>query len=150
MDPPEAKTYKKVPTSEEAMAAKGGAGKEGVGTSSGAQNEPSIGCLSLYLRGGRLKPEQKAALASRKQQEEETPGAVQLRLHPESIRQIAYAFFWSMCILAMLLTKTLIPPDVIEDSDLKAVFGYNNVSYYFVAVTSLLHQPLALTIFLVE
>ena len=33
-----------------------------------------------------------------------------------------------MCMLAIILTKTIVTPDVIDDSDLKAVFGYNNVS----------------------
>lgn len=124
MDPPAVKSaYDKVSTSEEGATAKSGAG-------TGSSEAENVGCLGLYLRGGRLTPEQKAAMAGRKQQEEEAPRMVQLRLHPESIRQIAYAAFWSMCAFAILLTKTLIPPDVIEDSDLKAVFGYNNVSLW--------------------
>jgi len=109
-----AKSYEKVSTLEETAATAGEIAKE------------EIGCLQLYLRGGRLTPEQKSALASRQPPEELIAPQV-LCIHPESIRQITYAAFWSMCILAVVLTKILIPPDVIEDSDLKRVFGYNNV-----------------------
>lgn len=121
-------SYDKVPTSEEKDT--NTATNEEQNPSNQQQQQQSIGCWELYLRGGRLTPDQKAALASRKQLQDEgaAPATVEFRLHPESIRQLAYAAFWSMCLLAVLLTKMLIPSEVIEDSDLKAVFGYNNVS----------------------
>lgn len=72
-----------------------------------------------------MAPEQRAAMASRQQQPEDA-ATVLIRVHPESIRQVAYAAFWSMCLLAMVLSKTMIPEQVIEDSDLKDVFGYNS------------------------
>ena len=88
--------------------------------------EEPCSCVQRYLRGGILTDPQKADLASRQPEENQQ---LVVRLHPESIRQIAYGFFWSMCILAIVLSKTMIPPEVIEESDLKDVFGYNNVRH---------------------
>lgn len=95
-------------------------------------DEEPCSCVQRYLMGGTLTASQKAALASRQPNDDNTNTIEQqqiiLRLHPESIRQLAYGAFWSMCLLAIFLTKTMIPPEVIENSDLKDVFGYNNVS----------------------
>ena len=73
------------------------------------------------------------------------------KLHPESLRFLAYSFFWIMCIIAILLTKYIIRPillkgptdgkscppfemgegfDINTDSHLRRVSGYNNVSIH--------------------
>jgi hypothetical protein len=76
--------------------------------------------------------EQRSSMASRQpSQEEQLQQQQVIRIHPESIRQVAYASFWSMCLLAIILSKTMIPPQVIEESDLKDVFGYNNICVYW-------------------
>jgi hypothetical protein len=106
---PSSSTYSVVPT----------------GTTASDDDEEPCSCIQKYLLGGSLTDEQKVALASSRPEHQQP---LVLRLHSESIRQIAYAFFWSMCILAIVLSKTMIPPQVIEESDLKDVFGYNNVS----------------------
>ena len=93
----------------------------------GDDDEPPCSCFQRYLLGGTLTPSQKSALAGR-QPDDGNPQQLTIRLHPESVRQIAYAAFWSMCVLAIVLSKTMVPPIVIEESDLKKVFGYNNVS----------------------
>lgn len=95
------------------------------GAAAADDDDEPCSCVQRYLMGGSLTAEQKVVMAS-SQPEHQQP--LVLRLHSESIRQIAYAFFWSMCILAIVLSKTMIPPQVIEESDLKNVFGYNNVS----------------------
>lgn len=89
-------------------------------------DEEPCSCIQRYLLGGQLTTEQKITLAGHQPEEPQQP--IIVRLHSESIRQIAYGFFWSMCLLAIILSKTMIPTEVIEDSDLKDVFGYNNVS----------------------
>lgn len=96
-----------------------------VPTATENDDEEPCSCIQRYLLGGSLTPEQKSAMASR---QPEDPSAEQqvIRIHPESIRQVAYAAFWSMCLLAIVLSKTMIPPSVIEESDLKDVFGYNS------------------------
>jgi len=99
----------------------------GASASTADDDDEPCSCLQRYLMGGALTTEQKAALAST-QPEQNHP--LVLRLHPESIRQIAYAMFWSMCLLAIVLSKTMVPPKVIEESDLIDVFGYNNVSVF--------------------
>jgi len=101
-----------------------------VPTAEAGDDDEPCSCLQRYLQGGALTPSQKAALASR-QPEDLAAEQYVLRLHPESIRQIAYAAFWSMCVLAILLSTTMIPPKVIEESDLKDVFGYNNICVYW-------------------
>lgn len=134
--------YEKVPTSSSSVQRQGATNEgEDDGIETATNNNDEIGFFRLYLMGGRLTTEQKTALAGRQQQLEQrlkappsggaassSSSAVVFRIHPESIRQLAYLAFWSMCVLAIVLTKILIPPYVIEDSDLKAVFGYNNVS----------------------
>lgn len=88
-------------------------------------DEEPCSCFQRYLYGGAMTAEQRSAMASRQPSQEEQQQQV-LRIHPESIRQVAYVAFWSMCLLAIVLSKTMIPSDVIEESDLKDVFGYNS------------------------
>lgn len=73
---------------------------------------------------------------------------VTFKLKPELIRFIAYLFFWSMCILAIILTSTVVGPlllegptdgkacppfetgegfDITTDSHLIRAFGFNNM-----------------------
>lgn len=97
-----------------------------VPTAEDSDEEP-CSCFQRFLMGGALTAEQRSAMASRQPSQEEQQQQQQvLRIHPESIRQVAYAAFWSMCLLAIVLSKTMIPPVVIEESDLKDVFGYNS------------------------
>ena len=74
---------------------------------------------------------------------------LQFKLQPESCRFITYIAFWTMCILAIILTQTVVGPlllegpedgdtcppfengvgfDISEDSHLIRAFGFNNVS----------------------
>ena len=74
---------------------------------------------------------------------------LQFKLQPESCRFIAYLAFWTMCILAIILTNTITGPlllegpeegdtcppfemgvgfDIKENSHLIRAFGFNNVS----------------------
>jgi hypothetical protein len=90
-------------------------------------DEEPCSCVQRYLLGGAMTAEQRSSMASRQpSQEEQLQQQQVIRIHPESIRQVAYASFWSMCLLAIILSKTMIPPQVIEESDLKDVFGYNS------------------------
>lgn len=70
------------------------------------------------------------------------------KIKPELIRFIAYLFFWTMCILAIILTSTIVGPlllegptdgkacppfetgegfDITTDSHLIRIFGFNNI-----------------------
>ena len=74
---------------------------------------------------------------------------LEFKFNPETIRFVAYIFFWTMCILAIIITKYVVGPillagptdgkscppfetgegfDINENSHLIRLFGYNNVS----------------------
>jgi hypothetical protein len=81
-----------------------------------------------YLKGGELTDEQQANLRERMVRLGGVDNVETFHIHAESIRQIAYGLFWMTMIFAGIFTKLMIDPSTIIHSDLKKMFGYNNVS----------------------
>lgn len=95
----------------------------------------SKGFIKNYLKGvplcSQLSEKEKDALLTRIPPN--YPGHRQdvICLNSESIRQVSYVLFWIMCLLAFVFSSAFIPPEIITDSDLMKMFGFNNVSYWF-------------------
>ncbi len=98
-------------------------------------SEPSNAhCLGLdwrwlwsYLKGGELSEAEKEALRARMHRMQGADGVETFEIHAESVRQIAYVMFWIKILLAAIFTKIMVDPSTIVHSDLKKMFGYNNV-----------------------
>lgn len=93
-----------------------------------------------YLHGGTLSDDQRNKVRERM----DSLGGVQnvetFLIHAESVRQIAYGLFWITMIMAFIFTKLMIDPSTIIHSDLKKMFGYNNVSHCHMTNTK--HEPI--------
>lgn len=94
----------------------------------------SKGCFDNYLKGEPLccplSEKEKDALFSRRPPNYPDHRQEVIYLHSESIRQISYILFWIMCLLAFIFSSAFIPPEIIENSDLMKMFGFNNVSFW--------------------
>lgn len=89
-----------------------------------------------YLQGGYIDEDHQAQLLTRKPPNGASPK--EINVHAESVRQIAYLAFWFMVICAKFFTWALIcnfqreeECPVIYNSDLKDMFGYNNICVYW-------------------
>lgn len=81
-----------------------------------------------YIQGGDLSPKQKELL--RERLKSTAPHSVEyFCVHAESIRQIGYFAFWLQVGVAAIFTHLFVDKDLIVNSDLMDMFGYNNVSY---------------------
>jgi hypothetical protein len=87
----------------------------------------SIDWFWAYLKGGSLSDAEKVALRERMESMKGVENVETLEIHAESLRQIAYVLFWIKIMFAVIFTKSMVDPTILQYSDLKAMFGYNNV-----------------------
>lgn len=52
-------------------------------------------------------------------------------INPEYFRITAYVMFWMMILFCVTLTKIFVDPDLVENSPLVDMFGYNNICIFF-------------------
>jgi hypothetical protein len=50
-----------------------------------------------------------------------------ISIHPEKFRVAAYLAFWGMVLIAYIITNSLVPTILLENSALIRTFGYNNI-----------------------
>jgi hypothetical protein len=80
-----------------------------------------------FLKGGTLSHDERLQLQNRLTELGGPRNSETFLVHAESVRQIAYVIFWLMIAVSAIITKFMIPSSQIEHSDLKRIFGYNNV-----------------------
>jgi hypothetical protein len=100
-----------------------------------------------FLKGGTLSEGESVELQRRMNELGGTRNSETFLIHAESVRQIAYVLFWFKIVFAAIVTKLMISPSQIEHSDLKRMFGYNNVRYlkfeiYFLSFSILIYVTL--------
>jgi hypothetical protein len=89
-----------------------------------------------YLKGGELSQDEKNALVDRMHEMKGADNVETFEIHAESVRQIAYVMFWIKILFAAIFTKIMVDPSTIVHSDLKNMFGYNNVRKYILLRTT--------------